>query len=48
MKTGLGFTSMKERLRLVGGEMQVYSEPLSGTRIEISVPLTEGSWKLIK
>lgn len=40
MKKGLGFTSMKERLRLVRGEMQVYSQPLSGTRIEISVPLT--------
>jgi PAS domain S-box-containing protein len=39
MKKGLGFTSMKERLRLVRGEMQVYSQPLSGTRIEISVPL---------
>lgn len=40
MKKGLGFTSMRERLRLVRGEMQVYSQTWNGTRIEISVPLT--------
>lgn len=40
MKKGLGFTSMRERLRLVGGEMHIHSQPLSGTRVEISVPLT--------
>jgi PAS domain S-box-containing protein len=40
VKKGLGFTSMRERLRLVGGEMQIYSQPLGGTQIEISVPLT--------
>lgn len=40
IKKGLGFTSMSERLRLVGGEMHVHSQPASGTRIEISVPLT--------
>jgi signal transduction histidine kinase len=38
-KKGLGFTSMRERLRLVGGEMQIHSRPLGGTRIEISAPL---------
>lgn len=41
MKRGLGFTSMRERLRLVGGEMQIHSRPLGGTRIEISVPRQE-------
>lgn len=41
MKKGLGFTSMRERLRLVGGELRVCSQPLNGTRIEIWVPLTE-------
>ena len=40
MKKGLGFTSMWERLHLIGGEMQIYSQPLLGTRVEISVPLT--------
>ncbi len=40
LKKGLGFTSMRERLHLVGGEMRIQSQPLRGTRIEISVPLT--------
>ncbi len=39
MQTGLGFISMKERLHLLGGKLNVYSKPLHGTRIEVSVPL---------
>jgi len=39
MEKGLGFISMKERLHVVGGEMNFYSKPLHGTRIEVSVPL---------
>lgn len=39
MERGLGFISMKERLHLVGGKIDVYSKPLRGTRIEVSVPL---------
>lgn len=39
MEKGLGFISMKERLHILGGEINVYSRPLRGTRIEISVPL---------
>ncbi|MCM3870677.1 MAG: PAS domain-containing protein, partial [Pyrinomonadaceae bacterium] len=42
MKKGLGFTSMRERLRIVGGEMQVHSQPMHGTLIEVSVPLGRG------
>ena len=38
MKKGLGFTSMRERLRIVGGEMQVHSQPMHGTVIEVCVP----------
>jgi len=38
-KKGLGFISMKERLRLVNGDLQIYSQPLRGTRIEVRVPL---------
>lgn len=38
MEKGLGFISMKERLHVLGGQMNVYSRPLRGTRIEISVP----------
>jgi PAS domain S-box-containing protein len=39
MDKGLGFLSMRERLRLVGGEINIYSQPRRGTRIEVSVPL---------
>lgn len=39
MEKGLGFLSMKERLHLLGGEMNVYSRPSHGTRLEASVPL---------
>ena len=39
-RKGLGFISMRERLRLVDGCMQIHSKPLRGTRIEVSVPLT--------
>jgi signal transduction histidine kinase len=39
IKKGLGFISMKERLRLVEGDLQIYSQPLRGTRIEVHVPL---------
>ena len=39
MDQGLGFISIKERLHLLGGEMIVYSKPLRGTRLEVSVPL---------
>ena len=39
MEKGLGFVSMKERLHVLGGQMNVYSRPQRGTRIEISVPL---------
>ena len=38
-KNGLGFVSMKERLHVLGGQINVYSKPLRGTRIEVSVPL---------
>ncbi len=39
MQSGLGFISMKERLHIVGGELQVHSQPLLGTRVEVLVPL---------
>jgi signal transduction histidine kinase len=39
MEKGLGFISMKERLHILGGEMNLYSKPLHGTRLEVSVPL---------
>ena len=36
---GLGLLSMRERLRLVGGELSVRSHPSHGTEINASVPL---------
>jgi PAS domain S-box-containing protein len=35
---GLGLVSMRERLRLVGGQFSIRSRPLLGTRIEATVP----------
>jgi PAS domain S-box-containing protein len=39
MTHGLGFTSMRDRLRMVGGQLQIHAEPKLGTHIEVSVPL---------
>ena len=39
MKNGLGFISMGERLRLVGGEISIHSQPSRGTQIDVWVPL---------
>jgi signal transduction histidine kinase len=36
---GLGLISMRERLRLVGGDIVVESEPSHGTRLHVHVPL---------
>jgi signal transduction histidine kinase len=38
-KVGLGIPSMGERVRLLGGQFEIQSEPGKGTRIEVSVPL---------
>ena len=39
MTSGLGFISMRERLRLVGGQLSIRSRPFQGTQIEVTVPL---------
>ncbi len=36
---GFGLFSSRERISLIGGTFNIYSEPNMGTRIEISVPL---------
>jgi PAS domain S-box-containing protein len=43
MDKGLGFISMHERLRLVGGEIKICSKPLRGTRIDVLIPLHFGN-----
>ena len=39
MRSGLGFTSMRERLRLVDGQIEIKSRQMEGTTIEVSAPL---------
>ena len=39
-RKGLGFISMRERLRLVDGRIRIHTRPLRGTRVEVSVPVT--------
>jgi signal transduction histidine kinase len=39
MAEGLGFVSMRERLRIVGGQLEIHSQPGHGTGIEVTVPL---------
>src|SRR4051794_18031871 len=38
---GLGLQGMKERARLMGGEMRVHSEPSGGTSVELLVPVRD-------
>jgi PAS domain S-box-containing protein len=42
-KAGLGLVSMRERLRLVGGQLSIVSEPFHGTQVCVQVPLTDRS-----
>ena len=37
--TGIGMISMRERLRLVNGDIRVLSSPAKGTRLEVRVPI---------
>jgi signal transduction histidine kinase len=41
--SGIGVRSMEERLRLVGGRLNLYSEPSKGTRIEACIPIRVAS-----
>jgi signal transduction histidine kinase len=40
-KPGLGFSSMRERAKLIGGDLSIQSQPEKGTVITLRVPLTE-------
>ena len=44
---GLGLTSMRERLKLVGGEFSIQSEPKRGTTIRARAPLPAVSDQLL-
>ena len=39
--TGLGLAICKEYAELLGGRIDVFSEPEQGTRFEVTLPLTE-------
>jgi signal transduction histidine kinase len=41
LERGLGFTSMKERLRIVGGTITISSKCNLGTFVEVSIPVLE-------
>ena len=41
-KAGLGLVSMRERLRLISGDICIRSSLSAGTRIEVFAPLTTG------
>jgi PAS domain S-box-containing protein len=41
MTKGLGFTSMRERVRIVGGEIRIHSQAMHGTLIEVVVPMPQ-------
>jgi len=41
-KTGLGIASMKERARLIQGELSIESQPGKGTAIKLAIPLKLG------
>ncbi len=42
-RSGLGLTSMRERLKLVNGEFSIESQAQRGTKIRASVPFSSGS-----
>jgi len=44
-RRGLGIMGMKERVLLIGGEMEIYSQPGSGTKIGIRIPLVDAEVK---
>ena len=42
-RAGLGFVSMRERLRLVHGTIRIHAAPAQGTKIDVWVPSTRAS-----
>jgi signal transduction histidine kinase/ABC-type uncharacterized transport system substrate-binding protein len=38
-RTGLGLRSMQERLRVLGGRVEIWSQPSQGTTIEVRIPM---------
>jgi PAS domain S-box-containing protein len=45
---GLGLISMRERLRSIGGTLQIESAPAVGTRIRVSTPVDQRVWSPLR
>jgi len=43
IRTGIGLTSIDERVRMLGGSLVVRSGPGQGTVLEIEIPLSEAA-----
>jgi signal transduction histidine kinase len=41
-RKGLGLAAMEERLRLVGGALEIFSQENRGTRVSFTIPLPPG------
>jgi signal transduction histidine kinase len=41
-RLGIGLVSMRERVALLGGSLELLSKPHRGTSVEVSVPLSQG------
>jgi signal transduction histidine kinase len=41
-RKGLGLVAMEERVRMMGGELEIWSQEGKGTRISFSVPVAKG------
>jgi signal transduction histidine kinase len=39
---GMGLRSMRERAALIGGELEIESEPGQGTSVQVRLPLPQG------
>jgi signal transduction histidine kinase len=42
-RSGIGIRSMEERLRSLGGQLEVTSQPMEGTRIDAWLPFKVAS-----
>jgi len=43
--SGVGFTSMRDRLAAVGGRLTIHSVPGRGTRVTVTIPITTDAYR---